>query len=279
MIKLKNKFQLKIQIPKTNINLSNNQSSQENNRCTINEITDNIYTGGYLVLQDTSYLISNNFTHVINCASGSSLENKNNINKIPSIKYLSIDLRDDPGADIIKCIFQTINYIESKENNIINKKIFFHCIEGISRAPAMIAGYLMWKKNMKTQEAIDFIKNKRKCVDINLGFIIQLNKWENYLFSNNEKIVIFQLGDNIKFLDEKELDIHLLQKGRFLIKINRKLYHLNNNKNNNLNEENNEFIQNVIKYDKNLISHDINDIIEINSEIIEDKDTFIKNLV
>ena len=39
----------------------------------------------------------------------------NNYDKSPSIKYLPIFLRDDPGADIINCFFQTIDFIESKE--------------------------------------------------------------------------------------------------------------------------------------------------------------------
>ena len=52
----------------------------------------------------------------------------------------------------------------------------------------MVAGYLMWKKNLKNTEVIELIKSKRNCVDINLGFNIQLHKWENYLMSLKKKI-------------------------------------------------------------------------------------------
>ena len=52
----------------------------------------------------------------------------------------------------------------------------------------MVAGYLMWKKKLKNTEAIELIKSKRNCVDINLGFNIQLHKWENYLMSLQKKI-------------------------------------------------------------------------------------------
>ena len=129
----------------------------------------------------------------------------NNYEKSPSIRYLPIFLRDDPGADLINCFFQTIDFIES-DNEKNNKKILIHCIEGISRAPALIAGYLMWKQNIATSKAIELIKSKRKCVDINLGFIIQLQKWENYLFSSPQKMQIFKLNQNIRLLEEKEIE-------------------------------------------------------------------------
>ena len=64
----------------------------------------------------------------------------------------------------------------------------------------------MWKQNLKTENAIELVKSKRNCVDINLGFTIQLHKWENYLFSPAEKIQIFKLNPNIRLLEEKEIE-------------------------------------------------------------------------
>ena len=78
-------------------------------------------------------------------------------------------MRDDPEVDIIFHFLKIINFLESEEQ-IENKKILFHCVEGISRAPAMVAGYLMWKNKFKFDEVIELIKSKRDCVDINLGF-------------------------------------------------------------------------------------------------------------
>ena len=296
MFGLKKKIQLKIAIPKNkeeekNISLVDNN----NNKSSLSKITENIYTSGYLVAKDIPFLLKNNFTHVINCSRGSSMESPNdqsseanNYDKSPSIKYLPIFLRDDPGADIINCFFQTIDFIESKEESNKPKKILIHCIEGISRAPALISGYLMWKQNLKTQNAIDFVKSKRKCVDINLGFIIQLHKWENYLFSTPEKIHIFKLDQSIRLLEEKEFENENYSQIEHLIRFNRKLFYIKNKKyskeenffdefnkltieNSNCFNENSEkikFISNVIKYDKSILSNDINSLIEINYEDI-----------
>jgi protein-tyrosine phosphatase len=214
-----------------------------------------------------------------------------NYEKSPSIKYLPIFLRDDPGADIINCFFQAIDFIESDYKKG-PKKILIHCIEGISRAPAIIAGYLMWKYNLKTENAIELVKSKRNCVDINLGFIIQLHKWENYLFSPVEKMQIFKLNTNIRLLEEKEIENENFSNDEYLLRYNYKIFYVFNNDNprkeriindisyinlkENITFEDKkiEFIKNVIKYDR-LLKNEIVSLffcenISNNNSIIED---------
>ena len=292
MFDLKKRFQLKITIPKNQEEeKTTSLINDNNNKSNLSKITDNIYTSGYLIAKDIPFLLKNNFTHVINCSRGSSMETSNdevsdanNYNKSPSIKYLPIFLRDDPGADLIKCFFQTIDFIENEEESNKTKKILIHCIEGISRAPALIAGYLMWKQNIKTENAIEFIKSKRKCIDINLGFIIQLHKWENYLFSSTDKIQIIKLNTNIRLLEEKEYENENINENEYLVRFNQKIFYLGNQQNyknshlkeeikeiyrnnyNTFNEDNDKckFIYNVIKYDKLLLNNNIDSLIEIN---------------
>jgi protein-tyrosine phosphatase len=200
MNSLKSRFNLKIQIPKEQEQQNQNINEQkEQTKNTISKITDNIYISGYLIGKNISFLKENNFTHVINCCVGSSSElndlNEDSIKQIyerNNIKYLSIYLRDDPEVDIFYHFFQVINFLESEEKKG-DEKILFHCKEGISRAPAMVAGYLMWKRKYNFNEVIDLIKSKRNCVDINLGFNIQLNKWENYLINAKKKKKIFDI--------------------------------------------------------------------------------------
>ena len=311
MFDLKKRFQLKITIPKNQEEeKTTSLINDNNNKSNLSKITDNIYTSGYLIAKDIPFLLKNNFTHVINCSRGSSMETSNdevsdanNYNKSPSIKYLPIFLRDDPGADLIKCFFQTIDFVENEKESNKPKKILIHCIEGISRAPALIAGYLMWKQNIKTENAIEFIKSKRKCIDINLGFIIQLHKWENYIFSSNDKIQIIKLNTNIRLLEEKEYENENINENEYLIRFNQKIFYLGNQQNyknshlkeeikeiyrnnyNTFNEDNDKckFIYNVIKYDKLLLNNNIDSLIEINinniSNNIHSFDDIINNQI
>ena len=203
---LKNRFNLKIQIPslsqqETSPNTTNLNLEQQSKN-SISKITDNIYISGYLIGKNISYLKNNNFTHIINCCVGSSLnssdyndannESLKQLYERNNIKYLSLFLRDDPEADIFYHFLKIINFLESDEE-IPNKKILFHCIEGVSRAPAMVAGYLMWKKKYKFNDVIELIKSKRNCVDINLGFNIQLHKCESHLSTLKKKKKLFNI--------------------------------------------------------------------------------------
>ena len=284
---LKSKFQLKIQIPKKQITKESNKVMQlndnNNNRNSISQITDNIYISGYLISHNIALLKKNNFTHIINCSLGSSMENshdeyvKKHLYINEGIKYLPIYLRDDPEIDIIEHLFKIIDFISS-DKETANKKILFHCIEGISRAPALVAGYLMWKDNLTCNRAIELIKSKRNCIDINLGFNIQLEKWENYLLSSPKKLQIFKLSPSIKLLEEGEIDINKdIQEEDYLLKFKYKLifnnnrnllFNNNHNKNNThhfniKNDETEEFIKNVIKYDKKLLNNDLSSLVEI----------------
>ena len=152
---LKNRINLKIQIPKAatkeepqKINLND---SNQATKSSISKITDNIYISGYIIGKNIPYLKSNDFTHVINCCVGSSLcssddntdeQSLKQLYERNNIKYLSIILRDDPEADIFYHFSKIIKFLEEDEE-IKNKKILFHCIEGISRAPTMVAGYII----------------------------------------------------------------------------------------------------------------------------------------
>ena len=308
MFNLKKKIQLKIKIPIKKEESKNIVSPDTtSNKFSISKITDYIYISGYLLAQNIPFLVNNNFTHVINCSKGSSMESLNEDNiyaKSSNIKYFSIYLRDDPGLDIINCFYQIIDFIEKKEsqNCNINKKILIHCIEGISRAPALIAGYLMWKNNLRTENAIELIKSKRNCIDINLGFIIQLHKWENYLFSGPQKIQIFRLGENIKLLEDKDFENENLNiknnNIEYLIRFKNKLYYVYNRNTNedskvseiknfinnndliyNENDNRIKFIDNVIRYDNLLLNNDIRSLIEINFNDIDDKVKSFNNLI
>ena len=169
MQSLKKKLSLKVSIPKTiqekPISLSCNIPSTD-----CSHIIDNIYISGYKQSIDYSFLIGNNFTHIINCAGGSQ-------NFFPlyfkEFKYYQIELRDDGNININDSIVKFISFVKEISKDKKNK-ILIHCSEGISRAPALVCSYLMWKCNMDSKTAINFIKEKRKCVDINLGFLFQL---------------------------------------------------------------------------------------------------------
>lgn len=62
----------------------------------------------------------------------------------------------------------------------------------------------MWKKNISRDSAITLIKNKRSCIDVNLGFLYQLSKFEDFLNYKNNKILTFNTNGTISLIGLKD---------------------------------------------------------------------------
>ena len=104
MKNLKKKLGLKVTIPKkineTTISLSCCVSSID-----CSHIIENIYISGFRPTLDYSFLISNNFTHIINCAGGSKTFFPLYFKEF---KYYQIELRDDGNININDSILKFI---------------------------------------------------------------------------------------------------------------------------------------------------------------------------
>ena len=177
---LKSRLSLKVEIPSQ---LHTEQlpipKDSSVNECSL--ITDNIYISGYKYSIDYNYLKKNNFTHIINCAGGSNYFIPIKFN---DFSYYTINLRDDSSSSIIEAIMWFLSFMHNIKSNNPNSKILVHCAEGISRAPALMCSYLMWKMNIDSKTAMNIIKEKRSCIDINIGFIFQLDSLRKDMLNN-----------------------------------------------------------------------------------------------
>jgi len=173
---LKNKLALNIKIPATKeaILSSCTELKESHKRLECNHIFENIYLSGYNSASDLDFITKNKFTHIINCAKSSKSFMQI---KFEHIEYLNLNVEDDPGFSILSLISNFIDFIENLNKNEPNPKILVHCFEGISRGPCLIVAYLIWKLKINKETAIKFIKEKRPWIEINLGFLYQLEKW------------------------------------------------------------------------------------------------------
>jgi hypothetical protein len=145
-----------------------------------NLITDEIYLSCYRYSLDYEYLKKHKFTHIINCAAGSK---RFQSSLYQDFNYLMVNLKDEPDEEIEEAVIQVVSFIEKANENSPQRKILIHCVEGISRGPVLLSSYLMWKYRINKDNAIKIIKDKRSCIDINLGFIYQLEKLEQKILS------------------------------------------------------------------------------------------------
>jgi hypothetical protein len=171
-----------------------NEGINYKNECS--EIFPNVFISGYKFSCDYDFLKKNNFTCIINCA-GSSKSFKSQ--KFDDFTYLTLDIKDDPGYEIINEVLASLKFIETCLFSL-GGKLLIHCFEGISRGPTLLASYLMWKYNFSRDQAISLIKEKRSNVEINLGFLVQLDKWDLYL---NQ----FRKENNIELLNFNTVNV------------------------------------------------------------------------
>nr|CAG8578718.1 2940_t:CDS:2 [Entrophospora candida] len=80
---------------------------------------------------------------------------------------------DSSDAPFLKHLPAILEFIENTET--LGGKVLVQCAAGVSRSPAVVAAWLIKKNGMQVDEAIEFIKERRPGININQGFLEQLN--------------------------------------------------------------------------------------------------------
>lgn len=117
------------------------------------------------------------------------LDNRNDIKYIlnlsqyklyaPYKNVMEIDIEDNYDAPIENHFIETHNFIN--EARVNNSKVLVHCKAGISRSATIVISYLMRYENISYIDAFFFVKDKRRCVMPNGGFVGKLEEYEKKL--------------------------------------------------------------------------------------------------
>ena len=139
------------------------------------QIFEWLYLGSFINACDIDELRKNKINYVLNCA----IECHNQ--KLPKdIKELHLNIKDQND-------FELINYFE-ESNKFINEckleggTMLVHCKLGVSRSASFVIAYLIENNKLSTQKALKFVKEKRKQIKPNDGFIKQLRKYERIIY-------------------------------------------------------------------------------------------------
>ena len=96
-----------------------------------------------------------------------------------NINHKTIKLEEKLSLKIIPYLKECIDFIEQSD------KIYVHCSCGLSRSPAIVIGYLMWKTHNNFEQVYNYIQKRRPRVELTIGFVGQLKKFEKLLKNNN----------------------------------------------------------------------------------------------
>lgn len=101
----------------------------------------------------------------------------------PTVKrYLYINVMDHSKQDILSHFETSNEFIETALKTPSNK-VYVHCVAGISRSASLVIAYIMKTRSMNYNEAFELVSQKRRVVDPNEGFVMQLTLYHRMKYT------------------------------------------------------------------------------------------------
>jgi len=139
------------------------------------QILDFLFLGSQQNASSRDQFVNLKIQRVLNCAL---LEVLNTFDKVvlsdvhKGIKYHGLAIDDDPSQDLTKYLGKATRFLDHAKKK--RQNVLVHCRAGKSRSPAIVIAYLITYQNMSFKEAYDHVKTCRPNIDINSGFLDQL---------------------------------------------------------------------------------------------------------
>merc|ERR1712025_1163496 len=94
----------------------------------------------------------------------------------PQLKYLVITLADSCLETLIPKIQESKDFID--QCLAAGGKVLVHCNDGMSRSASLVIAYIMQTYGMDFKSALNYVQQRRFCVQPNDGFEQQLKEFE-----------------------------------------------------------------------------------------------------
>jgi len=102
-----------------------------------------------------------------------------------------IPVIDNSDVDMDDALKESIQFIDEAIKSNPQAKVFVHCKAGKSRSVSVVIGYLVSHKNHTLKSAYQLVRQNRKGVSPNLGFMAALLKMERKLHGENSEVSNF----------------------------------------------------------------------------------------
>lgn len=141
------------------------------------EVYPGIILGNAETAKNTDYLKKIGVTHVLNTAERHVPVNPGKY-PVNGMSYYGFHVDDAPTSNISRYFHRTTDYMDEALRG--GGKVMVNCVMGWSRSASVVAAYLMAKKGMSSQEALETIRRARP-IRPNPGFLQQLADYENLI--------------------------------------------------------------------------------------------------
>lgn len=134
------------------------------------QITSQLFVGNYSSSRNFEFINENKITHILTVANDIDPEYPSNC------KYKIVNVDDWHEEDLSQHFHDCFSFID--DGMQAGGSVLVHCLAGISRSPAIVIGYLMYKDGLTLDEAYNIVKEKRPLIGPNSGFLDQLTQLE-----------------------------------------------------------------------------------------------------
>ena len=149
----------------------------------MSEILPHVMLGSWRDLDDPESLKHQNVTHVLNVAR--EVDPTAHANALDPFSVMHIPLVDEHRQNMDQFIDAACDFIE--QARAAQGRVLVHCRRGISRSPAIVVGYLMKHLGLRYDAALDFTKERRKCVSLNMAFRDFLERLDETMLQDRTK--------------------------------------------------------------------------------------------
>lgn len=150
------------------------------------EIVPGLWVGGLSAAQNDKGLAKRGIWNVVTIAERLKPQVAWVTAESDKINLTVIELEDHPCADFLAVLPKIIKTIDQgmKPRETGETGVLVHCASGISRSVSGVVAWLMFRRGMKYEEAMQLVKAHRKHADPNAGFV----QCFKFLEANNNDI-------------------------------------------------------------------------------------------
>lgn len=168
----------------------------------ISKVLPDLYLGNIKDARDRELLAQHNITHILSIHDTAAPV-------LEGMTYLCISASDHSKQNLIQYFKDSIAFIH--ECRLKGEGCLVHCMAGVSRSVTLVVAYIMTVTGRGWVESLAAVRSVRPCAGPNLGFLRQLEEFENTELTEHRAWWKELYGKNT-FKDDEEIEALLTRK-------------------------------------------------------------------
>nr|XP_061832458.1 dual specificity protein phosphatase 22-B-like [Nerophis lumbriciformis] len=136
----------------------------------INKVLPDLYVGNIKDAGDKDLLVQHNITHILSIHDAAAPV-------FEDMTYLCISAADHRRQNLIQYFRDSIIFMH--KSRVKGEGCLVHCVAGVSRSVTLVVAYIMTVTGHGWVESLAAVRAARPCARPNLGFLRQLEEFEN----------------------------------------------------------------------------------------------------